>query len=189
MKRSIFLKTALLSLSTSTSFSAFSQIKPKSRAKKGFKTEVQKTRYPEKITLGNTPVDFKLLGDDTGDELSIFISSNNIKGFGPPLPFHNNFDEFFCVLDGDFVFQLGDEKIAFKKGETIYVPRKIKHCFNYIGDKSGTLLVAISPSKNIELFFARMGEIINNSKGEPDTKALQSLYHKFDSEIVGPPMQ
>jgi mannose-6-phosphate isomerase-like protein (cupin superfamily) len=188
MKRSNFIKTALLSLPVAGGLSAFSPRKSLNHATKGFKTEVLQTRYSKKIMLGETPIDFKLLGDDTDNALSVFISSNNMKGFGPPLHFHKSFDEFFCVLDGDFIFQMDDEKVPFKKGETIFVPRKVKHCFDCEGEQPGTLLVAVSPSENIEEFFAEMGDILNSRKGEPNMEALQTLYKKFDSEIVGPPL-
>ena len=157
-------------------------------AKKGFKVKSLETRYKDKIVYGNTPVDFKLLASDTEDKLSIFISSNNIKGFGPPLHIHHSFDEFFCVLEGKFLFQLNDDILKLDKGDSIFIPRNNKHCFNYVGESSGTLLVGITPAKGIEKYFADMAKLLSD-KGVPNIEAMNALYKTYDSAILGPPMK
>jgi len=156
--------------------------------KKGFKVKALETRYKEKIMAVDAPIDFKLLGSDTEDTLSIFISSNNQKGFGPPLHIHHTFDEFFCVLDGSFLFQLEDEIIPLSKGDSIYIPRNNKHCFTYNGETSGTLLVGMTPAKNMENYFVDMCKLLTGH-GMPDMVAMQAVYRKYNSEILGPPMK
>jgi quercetin 2,3-dioxygenase len=156
--------------------------------KKGFKTKAMETRYKDKIAYGNTPIDFKLLSSDTEDRLSIFISTNNQKGFGPPLHVHHSFDEFFCVLEGNFLFELGDETLSLEKGDTLFIPRNNRHRFNYNGETSGTLLVGITPAKKMEKYFEDMGKLLTE-KGMPDMTAMQALYKSYDSEILGPPMK
>lgn len=196
MKRNDFLKNALLALPLASAVAACKKdgVAPDTataspRAVSGFKMDALKIRYSEKIVLDAiTPIDFKLIGADTGNELSVFISTNNNKGFGPPLHVHNSFDEFFCVIDGDFIFQLENEKFTVKPGETVYVPRKARHTFDCVSAKPGTLLVGILPAKNIEEFFVGIGKILTG-KGAPDTDALVALYKKFDSELVGPPIR
>ncbi len=155
----------------------------------GFLVKASETRYKEKILFnGSTPIDFKLLSTDTDDRLSVFISTNNLNGFGPPLHLHHHFDEFFCVLEGSFLFQLGDEKVSFNAGDSIFVPRNVKHCFNYTGEHSGTLFVGMLPGKGMENYFTDMGKLLVG-KEMPDMKALQALYKSYDSEIIGPPMK
>lgn len=156
--------------------------------KKGFKVEAFGTRYKDKIVYGNTPIDFKLLSSDTENRLSVFISSNNQKGFGPPLHLHHTFDEFFCVLEGVFVFELDSEIIKMYKGDSIFIPRNSKHRFNYDGKTSGTLLVGITPAKGMEKYFADMGKLLTGNR-MPDIVAMQALYKRYNSEILGPPMK
>ena len=36
-------------------------------------------------------------------------------------------------------------------------------------------------------FFSDMGKLLTGT-GEPDMTAMQALYNRFDSEILGPPM-
>lgn len=140
-----------------------------------FKVESLQNRYKKHITIADAPIDFKLLSSDTTDHLSVFISTNLLKGFGPSLHIHYSFDEFFCVLDGSFLFQIDDEIISLEKGETLLIPRNVRHCFTYNGTTSGSLLVGILPGKGMEDFFVEMGEIVPG-KEMPDMAALQAVY-------------
>lgn len=185
MKRRNFLQSTLAVLTvTSFPMPAFSQ---SFSLKKAFKVKALETRYKEKIMIANAPKDFKLLSKDTEDQFSIFISSNNQKGFGPPLHLHHSNDEFFCVLNGTFLFQLDDQILSLETGDSLFIPRNVKHAFTYNGETSGTLLVQVSPGKGMEDYFAGMGKLMPG-KIMPDMAAMQALYHKYDSEILGPPM-
>lgn len=186
MKRRNFLQGTLTALAaTSFGMPAFSQRVP---TKKPFKVNALETRYKERITIADAPISFKLLSSDTENSLSVFISTNNKKGFGPPLHLHHGVDEFFYVLDGKFLFQVDNDIFSLENGDSLFIPRKIKHCFTYKGETSGTLLVSILPGKGMENYFAEMGALLPG-KGIPDMKAMQALYWKYDSEIVGPPMK
>lgn len=97
-------------------------------------------------------------------------------------------DEFFCVLDGRFLFQLDEDIVSLENGDSLFIPRGVKHCFTYNGETSGTLLVGILPGKGLENYFAEMGRLLPG-EGMPDMKAMQAVYRKYKSEIVGPPMR
>ena len=155
--------------------------------KKGFKVSALAHRQPEKIAYGQIPIDFKLLSSDTENQLSVFISTNNTIGTGPPLHVHHTFDEFFCILDGEFAFMLDDERFSLQPGDTIFIPRNVRHTFGCMSQKPGSLLVNILPGKGMETFFAEMGKLMP-AAGPPDLAAMQALYKRFDSEILGPPM-
>ena len=186
MKRLNFLQSAFSALAaTSIALPIFSQNVP---PKKAFKTKALETRYREKITIEKAPIDFKLLSSDTESRLSVFISTNNLKGFGPPLHVHYTFDEFFCVLDGKFLFQVDDEILEMANGDCLFIPKMVKHCFTYNGDTSGTLLAGILPAEETEKYFSGMGKLLARQE-MTDMAALQALYKEFNSEIVGPPMK
>ena len=186
MKRRNFLQSTLTVLAaTSIAVPSFSQNIPD---KKAFKVKALETRYKDKVVVANAPIDFKLLSSDSEDRLSVFISTNNKKGFGPPLHVHHNFDEFFCVLDGKFLFQVDDEILSMENGDSLFIRRNVKHCFNYNGETSGTLLVSILPAKGMENYFAEMGKLLTG-QGMPDMAALKTLFKSYDSEILGPPMK
>jgi hypothetical protein len=101
---------------------------------------------------------------------------------------HYTFDQFFCVLDGNFLFHVDDEILSLQNGDTLFIPRNVKHCFTYDGKTSGTLLVNIFPGKGMENYFLEMGKLVKG-QGVPDMAALQALYKTYDSEILGPSMK
>jgi mannose-6-phosphate isomerase-like protein (cupin superfamily) len=187
MERRKFVQSTL-TLLAATSMASPILAQKNTPPKKGFKVKALDTRYKDKIVYGNIPIDFKLLSSDTEDRLSVFISSNNQKGFGPPLHLHHTFDEFFCVLDGTFVFELDSEIIKMDKGDSIFIPRNVQHRFNYDGETSGTLLVGITPAKDMEKYFTDMGKLLTGN-GMPDMVAMQALYKRYNSVILGPPMK
>jgi uncharacterized cupin superfamily protein len=117
----------------------------------------------------------------------VFVSANNRKGAGPPLHVHQTLDEFFCVLEGEFLFQVGDEQTRLKPGDTMFVPRKVNHCFDCVSNEPGKLLVTIQPAANMEGFFRQLGKLLPEH-GAPDMAAMQKLYQQHDSAIVGPPL-
>lgn len=123
MKRRKFLTNSLLaSVVIHTSTTKLAANPPK----KSFKVAALEYRQKEKIIYGDVPVDFKLLSTDTENRLSVFISTNNRKGHGsPPLHVHYSFDEFFCVLTGEFVFLLDDKRVSAKVGDTVFIPRGV----------------------------------------------------------------
>ena len=185
MKRRHFLQNSLLATSVAT----IPDSKPveKSRPIKGISLKDGQARTSEKIVIAGTPVDFKLLSTDTEGDQAIFISANNRKGSGPPLHVHQNFNEFFCVLEGEFLFQVGIEKTRLKSGDTMFVPRKVNHSFDCVSSQPGKLLVTIQPASNMEEFFRQIAGAIS-STGVPDLAAIQKIYQAHDSAIVGPPV-
>jgi mannose-6-phosphate isomerase-like protein (cupin superfamily) len=183
MKRRYFLQNSLLAptalhLSTEPTTE---------RPTKGIGLKDGVARNNEKINVAGTPVDFKLLSTDTNGDLAVFVSANNRKGNGPPLHVHQKLDEFFCVLEGEFAFQVGDEKTLLKPGDTMFVPRTVTHCFDCVSQQPGKLLVTIQPASNMEAFFREMGKLLPE-QGAPDMAAIAKLYRHYDSAIVGPPL-
>jgi quercetin dioxygenase-like cupin family protein len=180
MKRRNFLQNAVVSTALLPTLAQANS------PKKGFKVAALENRYKEHILFGDVPVDFKLLSTDTDNQVSIFIASNTPKGFGVPLHVHHTFDEFFCILTGEFLFQLDNERFTLKAGDTIFVPRGVKHAFKVTSEELASNLVAILPGKGMENYFSEMAKAVTPQG--PDMAAMQAAYKKYDSEILGPPL-
>ena len=181
MKRRQFL---LNSLVAPTAFDFQPEALPE-RPLKGIATKDGATRTTGKIVVAEAPINFKLVSQDTDGDLSVFISSNNRKGSGPPLHVHQQVDEFFCVLEGEFLFQVGEEKTVLSPGDTLFVPRKVTHGFDCVSDNPGKLLVTMQPARQMEEFFRQLGQVFAKP-GPPDVAAIQKIYQTHDSAIVGP---
>lgn len=92
------------------------------------------------------------------------------------------------MLDGEFLFQVGDEQTRLKPGDTMFVPRTVNHAFTCVSSKPGKLLVTVQPASNMEEFFRGVAKLLP-ATGAPDMAAMQKLYAAHDSSIVGPPLQ
>ncbi len=107
--------------------------------------------------LGVNPNDLKVSSKDTSGKLSTFDYVGNQKA-GPSLHSHLYQDEVFYVLEGKYIFQLGNEKQLLNTGDLIFLPRTIPHSWVQISEK-GHLYYFLQPAGQMEEFFKRMTEL------------------------------
>src|SRR5688500_2418056 len=104
MKRSTFIKTSLMTIPMA-SLSGAAAIAA-DRPKKGILVKDGENRMQETVKLDSVvSIDFKVLTKDTDGELSVLLSSNNLKATGPPVHIHPDFDETFYVTQGEVKFK------------------------------------------------------------------------------------
>jgi len=146
-------------------------------------------RDHERIVVGPVPILFKVLPKDTDGDLAAFVSANNVPGFGPPLHVHYSLDEFFCVLAGEFVFQVGADQTRLRPGDTLLIPRNVPHAFDCVSAQPGKLLVTMQPANHMDDFFRQLAQLLPGPGTPSDPEAIQKLYQAHDSTIVGPPLR
>ena len=86
------------------------------------------------------------------------------------------------MLDGEFMFQVGEHTFRLTKGDSILGPRKVPHAFASLG--TGRLVIIYQPAGTMEAFFAEGSRLMN---GSPE--AWQVLHRAHGMEIVGPPLK
>jgi quercetin dioxygenase-like cupin family protein len=130
--------------------------------------------------LGISTIQFKLvLPDNDG----IFILENSFTGKGgPPRHVHPHQDEWFYAIEGNFAFEIGNEKFSLTPGESLTAPRGIPHVWASIGDTGGRILVAFSPAGQMQAFFAE----VTKANAMPSQDPALWLAHGM--QVVGPPM-
>jgi len=104
--------------------------------------------------MGVNPNDLKLSTKDTDGRLSAFYYLG-IQKAGPSFHVHLAQDEAFFVLDGEYIFQLDNEKTVLKKGDLIFLPRGLPHTWIQKSDK-GELFYFLQPAGKMEEFFVAM---------------------------------
>lgn len=134
---------------------------------------------PEGITL-------KATGDETGGSVG-FFEATSPAGFGPPRHIHHSHDELFYVLEGEFLFAVGDQQTSATAGAFVFIPRGTVHAPKVVGAGPGRVLSAFVPG-GAEQAFVEFANLEPGPDGGPDLDRMQAIAEKYDSEFVGPPL-
>ncbi len=158
--------------------------KKATKAEKAVYVPNGKNRFMEELMIwGVIPFQIKVSGKDTQGSLFVFEHANMSKG-GPPRHFHYEQDEWFYSIDGEFAFEVGDEKFRLKPGDSLLAPRMIPHAWAYAGEKTGTLLLAVQPAGSLEEFFIKSCGMTS----PPTPKEAEKLFAAYGMKVVGPPL-
>jgi quercetin dioxygenase-like cupin family protein len=133
----------------------------------------------------------KATSEETGGSIG-FIEATGPPGYGPPRHIHHSHDELFYVLEGEFLFLVGERQVSALPGSFVFIPRGTVHAAKVIGSEPGKVLIAYMPGGLEHSFeeFAQLrteqGEDANRSTGQVMT--VEEINEKYDSEFVGPPL-
>ena len=135
----------------------------------------------EHRTLGFSHISFKISTQETGGRFFLFEHANLLPG-GPPLHLHYDQEEWFYVIEGEVLIQVGEQRFHLKPGDSVLAPRKVPHAFTAVGSTPAKMLVGYSPAGKMEQFFR------DNANGKPVTWDA-ALFRKYDCELLGPPLK
>jgi mannose-6-phosphate isomerase-like protein (cupin superfamily) len=128
-------------------------------------------------TMGISSLAFKVLTSDTGGNLFVIEHSHLLPG-GPPLHMHLNQDEWFYVVEGEVVFQVGDKRVQLTPGESVLGPRRVPHAFSSIAPQS-RMLIAFTPAGKIEQFFI-------DAAPNPALALTAGFMSRYEMQWLGP---
>lgn len=158
------------------------QIK-RQRIDKGFKVGAGQDRFNKSIGLFEGDTFFtKISTLDTNGDLYVF-ESTRIKNGGPALHYHYEQDEWWYVLQGEFIIKIGDQVFAAKAGDSVFGPRGVPHVWAKVGENEGKLLMIFQPAGKMEEFFKAVSEGKFNSMSDDEQQEFRKA-HGF--ERVGP---
>lgn len=109
-------------------------------------------RFGHAHTLGFSSLGFKVGGSETGNNLFILEHRGLQPGGGPALHLHYSQEEWFYVMEGEVAFQVGDQRVKLKPGESVLAPRRVPHTFSAVG-QVGRMLIAFCPAGKMEQYF------------------------------------
>lgn len=154
------------------------------RAEKAVYVPNGKNRFKEELKIwGVIPFQIKVSGKDTDGSFFSFEHAKMSKG-GPPRHFHYKQDEWFYATEGEFAFEVGDEKFNLRPGDSLFAPRMVPHAWAYVGDKPGTLLLAVQPAGSLEEFFMKSCAMTR----PPTPQEAEQLFAAHGMKVVGPPL-
>lgn len=131
-------------------------------------------------TLGISSVAFKVTAQESRDLFIVEITLVN-KG-GPAKHVHLYQDEWFYVVEGEFILEVGDKRFYLKPGDSLFGPKKVPHVWAFIAGTRGKMLFVVSPVGKLEEFFIDAGK--TKRLPGPD----QNQWLPYGMEWVGPPL-
>jgi quercetin dioxygenase-like cupin family protein len=126
------------------------------------------------VAMGFSSLGFKVAGQQTDGRLFLMEHVGLAKGGGPPRHLHYEQEEWFYVLEGEIVVEVGNERFRLKAGDSVFAPRKAAHAYLYVHETPGRLLIAFTPAGKMEAYF-------RNGHGF-DPKS----FSEYGMEYVGP---
>jgi len=98
-----------------------------------------------------------------------------------PLHLQHEQNEFWYVIPGEYLFQVGSKHFRVQSGDCLLGPRDVSHAYAYIGPSPGRLLIGFTPARKIEEYFERpwtAGAYVSDA----------ALYSDYGVELLGPPL-
>jgi mannose-6-phosphate isomerase-like protein (cupin superfamily) len=124
----------------------------------------------ERLRFGDVEVVIKASAETTGGAFSILEESAPVD---TPMHIHEHEDELFYVLEGEHVFEVGDETFRVGPGGLVFAPRGIPHSQRRVVPRTGRLLAMLSPG-GLEGFFRELAEAQRDGSLGPDAYARVS---------------
>jgi mannose-6-phosphate isomerase-like protein (cupin superfamily) len=134
--------------------------------------------------FGFLPIDLKVVGGATEGGLLILEQVDEREG-GPPKHVHPSQDEWFYVIVGDYVVEVGEERFTLGPGDSVLAPRGVPHVWAHVGAGLGRMLVGFHPAGEMEAFFARATQLA----GIPPGPELGELFAEHGMQLLGPPLK
>jgi mannose-6-phosphate isomerase-like protein (cupin superfamily) len=187
MKRHNFLRRWISALSRiSVPFTLLAKSSKDTRIKDAFKVDAGKDRNNKSISLfeGDT-FDCKVSTADTDGDMYVY-ESKRVKEGGPSHHYHFDQDEWWYVLQGEFLIKVGEITHKVKTGDSVFGPRMIPHSFAKVGEGEGKLLMFFQPAGKMEMFFNKISEGVTSKMSEEEQKDFR---HEHGIKKVGPPIK
>lgn len=186
MKRYSFLRLSLaLGAMLTAPLTMFAKLKVERGDNKGFKVDAGKDRFGKSITLFDGDTFYtKVSATDTDGGMYVF-ESTRIKEGGPILHTHYETDEWWYILQGEFLVRVGDNTYSAKAGDFIFGPRNVPHTFAKVGPGEAKVIICHQPAGKMEAYFKKISEGVAAGMTEAERDQLRKD-HGF--ERVGPPI-
>jgi mannose-6-phosphate isomerase-like protein (cupin superfamily) len=109
----------------------------------------------ERLVFGPVTILLRASAESTGGAFSLFEEVPPL--LDTPLHVHEREDELFYVLEGEHVYQVGDETFQVGPGGMVFAPRGVPHAQRRVRPGEGRQLVLTAPG-GFEQFFRALAD-------------------------------
>ncbi len=135
-------------------------------------------QFGEHRGLGVSRIDFKLTSPDF-----LILENTFHQPGGPARHLHHEQDEWFYAVEGQFVIEIGVERLTLNPGDSVLAPRKVPHVWAHVGPERGRILIAFMPAGKMEAFFRE----VTKANAMPPQDPV--LWRNHGMELLGPPLK
>ena len=126
----------------------------------------------------------KASGEDTAGLAAVF-EQVCAPGSGPPIHVHHECAEMFYVLEGEFVFKVGDETLKAPRGTWLFVRAGLPHSYANSGTNPARVLFWTTPAARMVGWFSDLAEL---PPGPRDPARVRTIAQRHGIDVVGPPI-
>lgn len=134
--------------------------------------------FGEHRGLGISSIAFKVATPD----LLILENTFHQPG-GPARHLHYAQDEWFYAVEGEFILEIGQERLTLKPGDSVLAPRNVPHVWASVGSTTARMLITFLPAGNMEAFFREV------TKADAMPPQDPALWRAHGMELIGPPLR
>ena len=142
-------------------------------------------RYGLKRNIPNGESSFKVSSKDCRNDFFAMEHHHTKKG-GPPRHLHHGEDEWFYVVDGEYIVEVGGVLHHLKTGDSVLGPRGVPHAFAFIGGTTGRFLITYAPAGRMEEFFDSRDRLPG---GRSTYVNNADKMREYGMELTGPPLE
>jgi mannose-6-phosphate isomerase-like protein (cupin superfamily) len=103
---------------------------------------------------------------------------------GAPLHVHHDVDEWIFILAGEFVAEVGDERIRVKAGDSLLLPMKIPHRWSIAQTPQAGAIHLYTPAGLMDVFC----DPDPPAAKQPTWEEQKAIFEKHHVTLLGPPL-
>lgn len=125
---------------------------------------------------------FLLRTADSGGRTCIF-SADTPTGKGPHLHVHHEQDEWFYILSGEMVAEVGGKLYRLRAGDSFFAPMQVPHRYGNPAPTISRYLIICAPGGGIEQFFEALEA--KHAAGPLSHAEYAKLWEQFHMTLLG----
>lgn len=148
----------------------------------GFKVARDHDRFNAQYGVGIGNLSFKVSTQDSHGALLAVEIVHHAKG-GPARHMHYDQDEWFYVVSGDYIVEVGQARYHLKAGDCAFGPRQVPHAWAHVGEQLGRMIFVAAPAGQLEAFLQDISKANAMAPQDP------GFWRVYGMELTGAPLE